>query len=72
LALAYSHPHTLAFNQSTQSGACECRGMNEDVLSPAILPNETEPLVGFVEFHGPNAFRDRTFNPRRSGPGALR
>jgi hypothetical protein len=48
LALADLHPHTLAFDQSAQPGACECRGMNKDILAPAILPNETEPLVGFV------------------------
>lgn len=30
--------------------------MDEDVFSPAILPNETEAPVGFV-FYGPNAFR---------------
>jgi hypothetical protein len=64
LALSDLHPNPLAFNQSAQPGAC-C-----DVLSPSILPNETESLVGFVYFHGPNAFRDLTCDLR--GPRSHR
>jgi hypothetical protein len=41
--------------------------MNEDILSPTILPNETESFVGFVQLHSPDAFHDVTGDLRRSG-----
>jgi len=42
------HSYTLASNQFAQPGACKRRGMDEDVLSPAILTDQTKSLVGFV------------------------
>ncbi len=41
--------------------------MNEDVLSSAILTYEPESLVGFVNFHRPNAFDDLTGDLRTTG-----
>ena len=32
--------------------------MDKDIFSPAILGNETEPLIGFINLYGPNAFQD--------------
>jgi hypothetical protein len=56
LTLPDLHPHTLAFSQPDQPGACKCRGVDEDILSPAILTDKTESLVDLVHFNGPNTF----------------
>jgi hypothetical protein len=48
LALADLHTYSLARNDSAQPRTCECCGVDEDIFSPAILLDKTEPLVGFV------------------------
>ena len=56
LTLADLHPHTLAFSQPAQPAASKCRGVNKQILSPVILTDETESLVGLVDFYGPKTF----------------
>jgi hypothetical protein len=72
LTLTDLHPHTLAFSQPAQPGAGKRRGVDEDILSPAILPDKTESFVGLVYFNGPNTFGGRAYDLRSSSRASLR
>jgi hypothetical protein len=72
LALADFHPHPLAFSQTAQPGACKCRHMDEDILSPTVLTDKTEAFVGLVQFNGANTFAGRAYDLRNRCRASLR
>src|SRR4029077_11061765 len=52
--------------------ACKCRGMDEDILSPAVLTDKTEPLVGPVHFKETNTFLRLGYDRESSGRALFR
>ena len=54
-----------------QPGACKCRRVDEDILSPVVLTDKTETLVGLVHLNGTNTFAGRAYDLRSRGRASL-
>jgi hypothetical protein len=64
-SFGHVHHDTLAVGESAETGAVQGRDVDEDIFAAEVPEDETETLIGVIEFHGAEFLDGRQTGNRR-------